>query len=625
MTYWRVPLSLTLRAPWCTPGSTAGNAATDIALARNARGDFILPASLVRGTLRGALQSLPGAGLKTTLSDIGIPIAEAVNLAFGVASGPNKDDATAKAERVGPETWRVDNEPRRGLVSFTDLSWSAPSDESASSKKSKRADHYVRVHVDADLGAAKEGQLVFIECPLLIGELVTFSGEVVIQEKQLDDGTLFGGAAIRALLNVALSRLVAIGGMKSAGFGRVETPHLGDARAVHPAAVQEESRRVFVQYSIDQPFLVSAEQVGSNLSVGSDKLSGAVIKGTLARALELAGKAGDFEAFLASLSVSEARLLTASGALVRPLPRSLAITGVKTKTEQTRKLFCHLSLEDLPGGRHRFAPDWKGQEEEEVGKHLDKLAGTALFTSPNVRTLTRTRNRIDPETGSVEREALFSETLVDPAGLAWGGFLDARKTAAPELLAEVLGLLQAGVPGLGSTRAVLTGDVMARPPFEDVTYTPTTGKEICLMLTSPAYLFPARDLRQGRCLKTAYATYFRDHGLELSQFYAHQTLIGGYLALRYPVTEGGYEPWILTSAGSVFHLTVTDDASAEGIQDLLDFGLPPFGDLDKDRDKDRDRDRDLNWQNFPFLREAGFGAVVLNAVNHRSLAKGARF
>lgn len=535
--YWKIPISVTLRAPWVTPGDAAPGPATDVVLARNEDGNFILPATLIKGVLRGAMEVVAKDSAALTIG-------------FGKGSVEEKDKSDAKK-------WRVANERDRAALIFGDLVCGEKGD------KDKRTQ---RVEIDDELGAAKDGHLLFVECPFAFGTPVTFKGEVLFLKRPDLSET-----EVKSALQKATIRVFALGGMKSVGFGRVEGWDIGDPVPVSYAKVRPPARYLELCYKIDRPFLVDVSRHSGNLMVGSDVIPGGAIKGVLASGFKMAGLGADD--FLSQLNIGHAH---PEGRKVLPLSLSLC----------DDQLACNLGR--APQGFHKFAPNWKAGDEDNAREILG-----ASWTAPDIGKTGRSRTAINPKTMGANYEDgsgdLFSQVAVRPGKMRWIGTMHDPSGSGD--LETALGLLNAGLPGLGKTGAVIEVKNTAALPAPS-----PPGGTIDLCLTSDACLF---DVGNTKPMRESYETYFDALGFTLLDFYAQQSLRGGYLALRYPPQPGLYQPWLLTEAGSVFRLEVGDKAN---LADILTDGLPPHPEYEK-----------RGWQEFPFLRENGFGHVAVFA------------
>ncbi len=566
--YWKIPVTIALRAPWVTPGDRAPGPSTDIVLARNTSGKFILPATLVKGCLRAATD---------TLVDEKVVDGASRDALFGTESGSRAGGGVAPMRIVR-------NEPERGQLIFSDLELrDTPTDEPGRRTQ--------RVEIDPELGAAKEGHLLFVECPFDFGERVEFSGNLILTGRSVPGTTPISDDDTVELLRLALNRLFAVGGMKSVGFGRVLETSVGIAQPVGEASVKAPARNVSLSYRIDRPFVIDTIRHGGNLTIGSDVIPGAAIKAVLAEGFK-AVNVTDADDFLAQAHISHAH---PKGR--RPLPFSLSLSRSESGVE---RVFDHLlSVSGL--WHHRFRKDWKEGDENLVRKVLG-----GGWSSPEISQVGRSRTAIDSETltSSYADGAgqLFAQIATDPQDLHWHGTIRMPEGGDRDLFDRLIALLKTGLPGLGKTGAVLWADDVL-----EARNIPDPGTDyLNLTLTSPACLFTAKDAH-GTDARTLYEKYFDDIGFQLCAFFASQELRGGYLALRYAADPDTYAPWVLTSPGSVFRVRNNGGADIAGI---LNHGLPPAKGTSDD------------WKEFPFLRENGFGHVINDIVSHETLRAG---
>ncbi|MFQ5633342.1 MAG: hypothetical protein ACE5I1_31640, partial [bacterium] len=107
-----------------------------------------------------------------------------------------------------------------------------------------------------------------------------------------------------------------------------------------------------------------------------------------------------------------------------------------------------------------------------------------------------------------------------------------------------------------------------------------------------------------------YAKYWADiteKSCKLSDFFARQKMVGGYLSRRYAAGDT-YYPYILTEAGSVFVLEIEEAYKAKTIlTEIRKYGLPLpdeiLGTL---------KDKNASWAQCPFVPENGFGEIQIN-------------
>lgn len=351
---FEIPLEIVLEAPFCIPGSDVGSIGLDVTLARNAAGKVIIPGSHLKGVLRDACMQIVDAAPKAVIGEFALK--EAVTHFFG---------PEPRREREFIED--------RGCLIFGALE--------AQDSETSVGTPVVRVQIDNETGAAKDGHLAFIESPWSIGQEVTFRGAVILQS-----GEVRKAASARGLLERALARVAAFGGAKSAGFGQLIRHAVSEPVSIFAASVAPETRRMRVRYTIDRPFIVDASYEGSNLSKGSDILPGAAIKAVIAKSLEAAGWVdGHAQDALARTRIGHAF----PQGRERIPPLSLYICG-------EGKLGCVLRGRKPPAGA-KFAPDWKDEDRDSIKK---------LFF-PKARDLKRigvTRTAVDGDVASYDPE-----------------------------------------------------------------------------------------------------------------------------------------------------------------------------------------------------------------------------
>lgn len=644
----RLPITVTVTAPFITRGLEAGALGLDMVMARAVGGDarYIIPGTLLAGVLRGALEAVANRleGKTLTLAERSVDVGAWTAILFGRKSGEGAvpSDAADSGRRTGPDGWRVDNEPLRGTVSVSDL---VIADDSWALAQAaiKDAAPLTRVAIDPDRGAAREGQLLFIESPFKIGQPVTFRGDVVLRRS-----SDFPAAAVRELLLAALSHVPAIGAMKSAGFGRIEGFSIEPAPPIKSAPRKDAEGRdtpaapsataipagstVEVTYSVDRPFLIDARVGGGNEYIGAEIIPGGAIKGTLAAALVKPADTEQAKCHRATLNRALAETLIGHAYPVppgadSPRGRALPITLALHKAGDTLTLYDVARAGATEGAKLppglRFVSDWKGDEEVKVRRYL----GWAGADDPDLLRDVRTRTAIDPRTGSADYDEdqdsgrLFSDSAVSPvctvhpdtkdqpARYLWRGRLTLPETEDQTLCDLLVKTLSAGVPHFGKTGAVLTATSMVVKD-EAGTKRPDHQADHMYVLTleTPALLNDLDALREGRPVGDDYAAWFEQHGLDLDRAFAEQRLAGGYLALRYPPRLDRYEPYLLTEPGAVF---VVRERTPGAVAAVLRSGLRP-----------RMPHREATWCTCPFMSENGYGAVAVDVVDHARLATG---
>lgn len=564
LTRWE--LTVVLRSPFLIPGPSVHATAVDVRPAVNGDGRPIIPGSLIRGLFRDAVKTV---GFDDVLA------------LFGRASGGTDGQGAGAAQRI------VDNEPRRRLLDFSDLT--------ATEKPSP--DMLVRVALDEQTGAGKEGHLQFMELVAPLGREVTFKGDITCRTADPD--------GLKAQLERAARLIRAVGSNKSSGFGEVAALSVqvlssGDVGSDRPLP-----RWGDIVLELDRPFLVNAEPTTSNLFKGDECIPGAVLKGALAPRFAAAGIAADAISTLhighaVPIKVPEDGATEEIFCVTPVLPLSLALckkSGCDTLTDL-------LLIEDVTTllekdvGPPVLAVDWKPGQRDQVLKALK-------ITPPDLSRDLRTRTALDPETGTTryddatETGALFSCSAVVPRGHRWVSRWFIPDNIDDQTVQRLRTVLMAGIPGIGKTGATAT--VQDVRGVASVPASPLSGEETQWAVTLQT------DAAMGDGREQDYRAYWRDNGFRLIRHFARQRLVGGYQALRYPACETGYMPYVLTCAGSVFLL----DGPRERLEELLRCGLPPVAPYNE-----------RDWKTFPFGRENGFGAIAVNVVDHAGLKEG---
>lgn len=561
-------LEVTLVSPFATRGLRPAGASIDLPLARRADTHRpMLPGTLMRGVLRGALCRLAQAATGPTDLGLGGParaLTADIEALFGRESAPG-DPA--------PDT------PWRGQLEVDDL---------VAVEEPARVGTYPRIRIDEAMGAVDEGFLKMVELAYPVGTPVTFAGEL-----RLKPGDV-AAPRFRALVEKALALVPAVGAIKSAGFGRVANRSVGAPEPVRcgPAAVP--AMDLDVTYRIDDPFLVGGQPASGNLFVGDDVVPGGAIKGALAQALERAGLLdAAMSEFLARLVIGHAVPRHIRSGALKPL-RPLSLVRVELPGGGSGVLDL-LHAEALPTARFHTSGN------DKAGTLIDAFLAPGWDRPERVVT---TRTAIHPDSLAADDEKLFSHAAVRHDEHRWDGRIAGPPPDDRPRLATVLGVLEAGLDGLGKTAARLVSEAVAAVPAAPAV---AARPPYALTLRTAALLNDAAELRRGRSLDDDYGLYWLKLGYRLRRWFATQRLAGGYQAVRYPPEPGAVAPYLLTEPGSVF--LVEPEARARPIADLVRLGLPvaaPFEGRD--------------WRSCPFLPENGFGQVVLDAVDHRAMA-----
>lgn len=621
-------IRLTLVSPFLTGAGAPPLFGVDARMPRNVEQRPFIPGTLLRGVARDALIAIcqrcgnkipkvPGSGW----SFLGDLFGRSSHLTRGADLREGRDDVGAGD---GP---RAGNLPQRGAITFTDL---------IAENAGQAGQTLTRITIDSGLGSAKEGHHQVIELPYPIGTEVTFTGAALVRAA---DG--MSVETVRNALALAFEAVPAIGAHKSAGFGRIRWCRIVQvpARTVLPASIAEARNQLTGSLVFDAPFLVAAERVAPNVFAGAVTVPGAAIKGAIATAWGGEMMPSALSNFLSSAVFRAARpdltariekgqVVIASAISTDPrpvaMPHSLAVydTGERPRSDRKRMILHDAIIDANPrvyGNQPPiFEVDWKPIHRKAACHALlgEKIVPIELIEEVLERDV-RTRTAIDSETGAAKYDesggSLFVYDMVSPqrksggsTGVMWRFDIHAPDGIAPEIAQRLHGLqivigksdaparifLQTG------SAPVVTADL--RRQGDRVT--------AVVKLETPALLTPIEKLRIAHgnpepVYRAYFEKVFESINATLVSFFARQRLIGGWQAMRFPVTTGHYDPWVATDPGAVFLLSVDEADEArfkDKLEALLLSGLPEADDIAEPR-----------WDHCPLARVNGFGQISL--------------
>jgi hypothetical protein len=571
-------------------GLNAAYLGVDACALRDVTGKPIIPHDQVKGLMRAALRTLADAkhtkaiGLEASL--------------FGGESPRASDGAQQDT-------------PNRGELIFSDLS--APQSDRSSLS---------RVAIDPGTGAAKAGALLVIELCAPLGHCVEFTGKIIARGKAAANTDLV------SLLDACAKLIPFAGAMKTAGFGEVTaaevTVDTKGSRATPPAnhalpgSVGERPDRVTYCVTFDRPVLVDAQHEADNVFSGSATISGAAIKGALARTLELSGSTvtADRDALgeaLSQIRISHAVPVDAAyKPTVHVFPDSMIADPVTGTIRDA--LLAPKDKAPLINGRAPLFPlDWK---QKWFGSAANQL-GWPEFAEPEK--LPRGHVRIGKgyiaEDAALYVDAARAHLKRNPDGDGWAPqqwllTLD-RNDAGLTHFKTVCETLEAGIDGVGSTAATATFKLPANHSAAGVDPCPVAGETDlwAVTLLTPALLL---DPRNGTP-HDQYAHYWEQaSGGKLETYFGRQRLAGRYLSTRFRIYGTAYYPFILTEPGATFLLK--GDLRTK-LTEFLRSGLP----LPKVNGVD------LTWRNCPFVPQNGFGQIAVNHIDHKQWHEGVTY
>ena len=569
-------ISLRLVSPFMFEGTVNTRFGVDNATIRDIKGRPLIPATQIKGVLKDCCDVLARRSNLLKPDD--------VKWLFGEVS---LDKSNADLTRTGY------NEPRRGALIFTDL---VAGDKLGHGETT-------RIAIDDATGTAKGGALQVIELVASFGAEVGFAGEVVLRGAD-DEFT----ARVEKALAAALALIPSIGANKSAGFGEVAGSELRKIDAPLSAkTVPANATRVAVEIGFDRPFVVDADRVAENIFEGSTIVPGAALKGAVAERLRRDG--GDPEndpalsRALADLIVSHAFPIRDGKKADRAIPRSL-VRSRQEEMHDTSGGKEYVWIADAIGfgfGRAPVRKDGNPVQFVASAKDRDMPPLRTLLGLPksDLRRAPRTHVEISNASGTATEGQLYALIGIEPEEYKWRFEIDAGRISEPQRT-RLLTAFATDVEGIGRTNATarIAGVSIAGPAALP------PGDEFVVTLETPALMFL---LPNGQKSFTLYSSYFSSAfpGAKLLNFFATQRMAGGHVGTRRRPFGRTYYPFILTEAGSVFRLDVTDGGRAE-LTNALARGLPVCSGPDG---------RDLTWRDCPYVPENGYGAIRLGTTD----------
>lgn len=635
-------VQLKIQAPILTHGSQSLDYGLDAAM-QLYHDVPVIGGSLIRGNLRHAWERLlalqEDSEIQFKNPDLKLSNAD-IRRWLGEGSGDDSYNRPKRA-RLNFDYFWFDEKKKEALE--TQGAVAKPSQEDAAFINKKAAKVRHRIRINENTGTVADGALQIIESPYDVGETPCFTGRIkayVADETEREK--------LEHWLNKGLQFLAAIGAMKGVGFGRiasVECEQLKPVSASNPSLdALKAKQRWPLRLTLDRPFCVAAPHIpNDNRFVSLNEIPGNVLKGALAQTLEQLGlmekarKQGfDQWRFSYALPVSAKQSQ-------RPMVKPLSLATFKYKLagdKDGRPAWVDVALKNQAGLLENkngddieylipnFIPDWKEADFHFIDAALS--SNNYPLTAIPERYLT-VRTAVELERNAAQQSALFSLECVDPVGYEWDCFIDF--SACPQHQADIQQWLpktiqQHGIQGIGKTKA----QALVKPGTAQVAvsqFKPLDQHFHILTLNTPALLLHSgMDLEQypacdhEAVLHQAYADYFHHASggqLQLNHFYAQQDLAGGEFYWRYYRSQSEesrdhYRPEMMTVAGSVFVLTLTEQADSNQIQAILqqwnEQGLP----CAKSRSNE-------TWRSDPYRPEHGYGEVWINHSIHMDSAQ----
>lgn len=594
-------VTLTLEGPILSKSTSMGGYGLDAVMAKNYKEEYYLPGTLIKGRLRQSIEELNN--LDSSLQDFN-------DNWLGKESGNNDNKAPVP--------------PMRTRLNFSDFVY----------EKSDTDKTLHRIKIDKERGSVEKGSLLVIEAPFAVGEQVEFKGKITFtagDKSEID--------SVKKSVETGLKWIPAFGSEKSVGFGRLLKVQIDESKKelIHSLSQNRGSGSELIDIIIkpDSPFCFAKRQVTKNLFESEDIIPGSAIKGALVSTWSgILGKSGsikvdaNFDSRRKELSehFDKIRITHAfpihNSQNKRPVIAPLSIVKVKKEGEDKETIYdvaFQKTAVLIEGYDHApaFAIDWKGRSDVEKIFGWDKMPDHEL----------RIRTAIDRDRRKAEDKKLFAYETVIPKDFKWASRIDLSRIADNSIkekvelqLREILSL---GLTGMSKTKISAKIDFPAselESKIESKCEPRGKNKYWVITLQTPAILCNPANLNEASTDKDLFSEYaavwnqISGETLELSHFFAAQSLAGGYYLYKRFQDGKNYSPYLLTDAGSVFILTEVQNENIDAktkIEQWFKSGLEFPEWAKKQYGKNNQPDGD-NWTNCPYIPENGFGEIAVN-------------
>lgn len=598
--HFTLNVELTLKGPLLTRGGEMSEPGIDAPLARDRFGRYMLPFSLIKGKVVDAIRELRESEFQ-----------------FDADWNRYFPKDSQLADWLGMVSTEGSYDPERGRIRFGDFH----TDQTGSARENV----VERIQLEQDSGAAAGRMLQMIEAPFGYNEEVTFQGKV---EFVADDDE---AKKIAATIDQALCWVPSYGAYRTVGFGRTQSVKT-ELQSTGPRSSGNSSASDILPFRIklDRPLCIVGRKHSRNHFESLEVISGAVLKGAVARLLldvtgsseryvneAVQGRFPQLCKHFETIRFTEARPMLAN-ANARPVEPPLSIVTCLTETNKGK--FFDAALEEGPAlideAAPAFHPDWKA---------ADFALVRGAFGWSQLPRERRTRTAINPLTARAADEQLFSYGLVLPeksdanGPFVWEGSIGLE--AVPQidrakLTNELRDLLEHGIVGIGKTRAVGELEWLSTSTPDAVGAAALPGDLVAITLQTECLMTNPQTLKANRpgVLTEAYAEFWEDvssDSLNLVRFFARQSLYGGFLSRRANVQS--YEPFLLTERGSVFILRISNPATPRSI--LSQWATQGLSMPDWVQNRYA-RNGEALWRCCPFLPHVGYGEIAVDLACH---------
>lgn len=589
-----IELSITLEAPYLVHGNDPGRFGLDATLLLDPFGQPILPGTLLAGRIAEIWQTY----------------------------GATFDNANPDTWFGKPDTAGSASQPQRARLMVSDLVLTQLNGQPY--QKQTTGLEITRTQLDEDTGSVKQGALLLIEQISQPGAELEFKGCWQVWATQ--DETPLLAQQIRA----ALLAQTQLGAYRGIGFGRMRgcTVTNKPVAAKPLPLTRPDSQRIRLGLSFDAPICVNARSRRGNVFISGDTIPGNTILGALAQTLMHQHARHRLEDIKESPLAQHFSALRCTHALPsapeggRPVPLAQSLVHVDGKV---RDAFTHATAPELPSAP-AFQTDWKDTVFALASEHRGWPQ-----TARHLRVRTALKDgkaEVEIKDGKAGDGKLFAYDCVfappkdGQPTVQWQFDLDLQAVPKEEhtkLLDELSTLLGSGLAPIGKTDARAQVQQQSNPQevWPSNVDGLSAGSLVQMVLVSDALLFPTDSIadQPGVDLTQIYREAFADlahqagqsDAITLSHIFATQRLSGGnYLQRRYlHQNTKGYQPLVLTQAGSVFVFEVQDtDRAKKLLEQWHSQGLPlPQAVINK---------HGHTWQHHPYITQNGYGEVVIN-------------
>lgn len=609
----RLKVTLTIEGPVLTKSASIGDFGLDAVMAKTSGGKYCLPGTLVRGRLRQAWQELH----------------DVINDDYKSLLGIEKSLNDFSTEWLGRESGNKNNKgqvsPQKVKLYFTDFIL----------KKSDTDKCISRIKINEQLGSAKKGSLLIMEAPLAPGEEAEFTGTIDYIAK--DEGE---AKRVHKCVEIGLKWVPSFGGKKTIGFGRLLRISVAKEAAPPDIYGREATGRDFLDILLapSAPFCFARRQVKDNLFESDEVISGGAIKGAIADVWgAMINKRGsevdhNFDPDRKELSENFEKVrfthafpfLNETGndrCHYRPVVMPFSLVKVKDKQTGRGTIYDVAFQKEavlINGRAPAFSMDWKESTDVEKFFGWEKSPDREL----------RVRTAMDRQKRKAKDKALFAYEMVIPDGFRWGGRIDLSRIDDEQVRkkaeSQLFDILCSGMLCISKTKVSTKVDIQStglKNKLESKCE-PINKNGInywIITLQTPMVLCRPSNLNEASTCKELFNEYSRawlelsEETLNLSHYFASQTLAGGYYLHRRFQDGKPYRPYLLTNAGSVFVLTETKkDEAKDKIKSWLKKGLDFPNWAKKDYARDKDKNDGGHWTNCPYIPENGYGEIAVN-------------